>query len=246
MVMKAVLDSLDGVNTAFHGEYKKGDDGKFYLDLEGVEAHPATKPLENTMRNTKTELTKAKTELVAAKAKTEELQEEINGLREGAIPKGDVEALKKSYQQKYDKDVSERDAKITSLGGTVEKLMVDNVASTMAAKLVSKPEYTEVVLPHIRGRLKLDTDTDGTVRTAVLDKDGKPSALTIEDLEKEVLSNKAFAPILRGSHASGGSAPGDSDRSSAAPRRAPSVKDFDMSKASPAEIVAHRKQQAGQ
>lgn len=245
MVMKAVLESLDGVDKAFHGEYKKGDDGKFYLDLEGVEAHPSTQPLANTMKNVKQELTKTKNDLNAAKTKAEELQEEINGLREGAIPKADVEALKKSYQQKYDKDTGDLKASNEKLNGTVEKLMVDNVATALAGKLVAKPEYTEALLPHIRGRLKLDHNADGEAVTAVLDKDGKPSALTVDDLEKEVLSNKAFAPILRGSHASGGSAPGGNDRSSAA-RRGTSVKDFDMAKATPAEIVAHRKAQAGQ
>ena len=81
----------------------------------------------------------------------------------------------------------------------------------------------------------------------MLDKDGKPSALSVEDLEKEVLSNKAFAPILRGSQASGGNASGRNDSASGAGKHKPiDPSKFDMSKASPAEIVAFKKQQAGQ
>jgi hypothetical protein len=38
--------------------------------------------------------------------------------------------------------------------------------------------------------------------------DGKPSALTLADLEKEFVDNKAFAPIIRASNASGGGASG--------------------------------------
>jgi hypothetical protein len=247
MVMKAVLDSLDGVDKAFQGEYKKADDGKFYLDLEGVDTHPSTQPLANAHKRTKDELTAARKDLGTYKTRSEELETEINGLREGAIPKGDVEALKKSYQTKYDKDIKERDDRINALGGTVQSLMVDNVATGLANKLAAKPEFSEVLLPHIRGRIKLEYGTDGTPSTVVLDKDGKPSALSLDDLEKEVLSNKAFAPILRGSHASGGNASGRSDGSSGAGNKKPiDPSKFDMSKASPAEIVAFRKQQAGQ
>lgn len=241
--MKAVLDSLDGVDKSFHSEYEKGDDGKYYLTLEGVEQHPATKPLENTMRRTKDELKKLTKERDDLRTRSQELEEEVNGMREGSIAKGDVEALKKSYQKKYDTDIAERDERLARANATIEKQMIDNVAQSMATKIVAKPEYSEVVLPHIRARLKLNYDSEGNAETTVLGKDGKPSALSLEDLEKEILQHKAFAPILRGSHASGGSAGGSDDRSSAARRS--SSKDFDMSKATPAEIVAHKKAQQG-
>jgi hypothetical protein len=38
--MKAVLDTLDGVAEGVAGEYEQGEDGKFYLKLEGHDAHP--------------------------------------------------------------------------------------------------------------------------------------------------------------------------------------------------------------
>lgn len=38
--MKAVLDTLEGVAEGVAGEYEKGEDGKFYLKLEGHDAHP--------------------------------------------------------------------------------------------------------------------------------------------------------------------------------------------------------------
>lgn len=245
MVMKAVLDSLDGVNASVQTEYKKGDDGKFYLDLEGVEAHPSTQPLANTMKNVKGELQRTKTELGTFKSRAEELENELNGIREGAIPKSDVDKLKGSYQAKYDKDTGELTTKLQRTTAVVEKLMVTDVAKTLASDLVAKPEFIEVLLPHIQGRLKLDHDADGNPKTVVLDKDGTAGAATLEDLRKEVLSNKAFATILRGSHSSGGSASGSGDRTSGAQKRI-DPKTFDMAKATPAEIVAFRKQQAGQ
>jgi hypothetical protein len=38
--MKAVLDTLDGVAEGVAGEYEQGQDGKFYLKLEGHDTHP--------------------------------------------------------------------------------------------------------------------------------------------------------------------------------------------------------------
>lgn len=242
--MKAVLESLDGVDKSFHGEYEQGEDGKFYLTLEGVDQHPATKPLEGAMRRVKDDNKKISKERDEVKTRLAELEEEVTGLREGAIPKGDVEALKKSYQKKYDTDVGALNDKLSKAHSTIEKQMIDNVAQGMATKIVAKPDYAEVVLPHIRSRLSLNYDSEGNAETVVVDKAGKPTALTIDDLEKEVLQNKAFAPILRGSHASGGSASGGGDRSSAARK---SDKNFNPATATPAEIVAHRKaQQANQ
>lgn len=245
-MLKAVVENLEGIDKSFHGEYKQGSDGKYYLELEGVDAHPSTAPLASTMKNVKSELTRTKADLTQYKTRAEELENEINGLREGAIPKADMEAYKRSHETKYTKDIGERDAKINALSSTVERLMVDDVAKTIANGIAAKPEYVEVLLPHIRGRLKLDHDSEGNPQTIVLDKEGKPSASSLEDLTKEVLSNKGFAPILRGSHASGGSASGGSDRSSGAGKKTIDVSKFDMSKATAAEIVAFRKQQAGQ
>ena len=56
---------------------------------------------------------------------------------------------------------------------------------------------------------------DGTPIVRVLDANGKPSAMSIEDLEKEISANKAFAPLLVGSNASGAGSIGDKSRGGA-------------------------------
>jgi len=241
MAMKAVLDSLDGVNSAFHGEYKKGDDGKFYLDVEGGED---TGALKRAKDHEKRERQKAERLLQETNERAEQLQRDLDELHAGAVPKGDVAKLEKSYKDRYEKVERELRQELEGANGVISTLLVDNVANGLASKLVAKPEYVDVLLPHIQGRLIVDKE-DGKPVTRVKDKDGTVGATTLQDLEKELLSNKAFAPILRGSHASGGGAKGDGDRGSSATRQV-SSKDFNMATATPAEIVAHRKAQSGE
>ena len=47
---------------------------------------------------------------------------------------------------------------------------------------------------------------DGKATTRVLDQDGKPSALTVEELKKEFVANEKFSSIIVGSNASGSGA----------------------------------------
>lgn len=92
--------------------------------------------------------------------------------------------------------------------------MVDNVATTIANELALQGSAS-VLLPHVRARLAVDY-VDGQPITRVLGADGKPSALTLDELKQELSANEAFAPIIAGSKASGGGA-GGSNGGRAAP-----------------------------
>lgn len=239
MAMKAVLDSLDGVNEAFHGEYKKGDDGKYHLDVEGGED---TGALKRAKEHEKKERQRVEKELKEATERSATLQQELDDLHAGAVPKGDVDKLRKSYDERYAKREKELSDSLESANSTIRTLLVDNVATGLAGKLAAKPEFVDVLLPHIQSRLVVEK-VDGKSVTRVKDKDGTVGALTVDDLEKELLSNKSFAPILRGNRASGGGATNSDDRGGSATGR--SSKDFNMATATPKEIVAHRRAQSG-
>ena len=66
-------------------------------------------------------------------------------------------------------------------------------------------------MPHIRARLSVDI-RDGQPQTVVIGQDGKPSALTLDELKAEFASNQAFAPVIASSRASGGGASGGSGK----------------------------------
>lgn len=231
MALKSVLDSVDGLPDDVKKEYKEVD-GKFVLDVDGIDSHPGIAALKNSMENAKRERTSAKTELTNAQQALQTAQDELDNMRRGAIPKGDVEALERSWQKKLTDATTERDGKIGKLTATVDKNVRQATASSLAADLFVNPALG---LPHVLPRLAVVEDGDDFV-VKVVGPDGKPSALTMDDFKKELLQNKDLAPILRGTRASGGGAGGGQGGSGA-----PSNGNFDATTATPAQLAAHIK-----
>jgi hypothetical protein len=114
--------------------------------------------------------------------------------------------LEKSWGEKFTARETELLNEKQSLEAQVYKLTVGSKATELAAKL-AVPGSDSVLLPHISNRLQVET-VDGEIKIRVLDLQGKPSALSIEDLEKEFRANEAFKPLIRASNASGSGASG--------------------------------------
>lgn len=232
MALKAILESLDGLSDAVKSEYKKGEDGKYHLDVEGFDDHPSVGALKRAKDYEKSERQKAAKQVSDLQAQLEALTEERDDILKGAIPKGDVEKLENSYKEKLTKREKELSDQINGLTGNLQTMLVDNVAHGLASKISKAPE---LILPHIKARLKAEY-SEGKAVTRVLDKDGNPSAFSIDDLQKELVANPAFAPIIIGSKASGSGAEGGHGGSGAPGK-------LDYAKASPKEIAAHLKAQ---
>ena len=231
MALKAILESLDGLPDAVKSEYKKGDDGKFHLDVEGIDDHPGVGALKRAKDYEKSERQKVAKQLSDLQAQLDALTDERDGLLKGAIPKDDVDKLEGSWKQKLATREKELSDQINGLTNHLNTMLVDNVAHGLASKISKSPE---LMLPHIKSRLKAEF-VDGKPTTRVLDKDGNVSALTVSDLEKELFTNPTFAPIIIGSKASGSGAEGGHGGSGAPSK-------IDYSTASPKEIAAHLKQ----
>lgn len=230
MALKAILESLDGLPDEIKSEYKKGDDGKYHLDVEGLDDHPGVGALKRAKDYEKAERQKLAKQLSDLQAQLDALIEERDGILKGAIPKSDVEKLENSYKEKLARREKELSDQINALTSNLQTMLVDNVAQSIASKISTAPE---LILPHIKARLKAEFN-EGKAVTRVLDKDGNPSALSIEDLQKEILANPVFAPIIIGSKASGSGAEGGHSGSGAPGK-------LDYAKASPKEIAAHIK-----
>jgi hypothetical protein len=203
MAMKAVLDSLDTVSDELKGHYKEVD-GKFVLQVEGGED---TGALKRAKEHEKERARTAEGKQRDAEATRDALQEEIDNIRKGSVPKTDVDALELSMKNRYEAKLTEKDTAAATLTKQLNTLLVTNKAHELAAKIVASPDYIDVIMPHITRALALDT-VDGVAVTRVLDAEGRPTADTLDDLEKRLLQNKAFATILRGSQASGSGASG--------------------------------------
>jgi len=120
---------------------------------------------------------------------------------EAARKSGDIDALEQSWKDKLTAETGSRDEKLSSYQKTISDMTAGSAARDMAAEL-ALPGSAAVLLPHIKSRLSVDMDGDSPL-VRVLDKDGKPSAMSIDDLKKEIEADKAFAPLLLGSKASG-------------------------------------------
>mgnify|MGYP003519805469 FL=1 len=196
MALKLTVDSLDGLDDGVKTLYKE-DNGKFRLDLDGYEDTTGLKAQRDALLNEKKEAQrKAKEAEEAAKAAAEE----------AARKSGDVSALEKSWQEKLAATESNYKNLNESLTKQIHGLTVGQTATKLAAELAISGS-ADVLLPHIQSRLTVEIK-DGAPSVRVLDLQGKPTAMTVDELKQEFISNKAFAPLIAASKATGGGASG--------------------------------------
>lgn len=222
MALKKKISKADYEKLADHlkTEYVERN-GDYILDLEDDGALERAKEHEKELRK-------------AAEAKSKELEAKLAELSDaGARSRGDVEALDKSWSEKLAAREKEFGEKLAKRDAHLKGTLVDAVAQQIAAKISTSPT---LLMPHIKSRLVADLDGDVPM-TKVLDKNGQLSALTIEDLSNEFVTNPDFGAIIIGSKASGSRAPsqnGNQNRAFGSPE-----KPLDLSKLKPSEMVAY-------
>lgn len=210
-MLKLKLDTLEGVDENLHDFYEKTDDG-YQLKVDGLEDTGALKRAKDREKQAAKE----------AKERAEQLESDLKEIRKemeaskhkGAKESGDIEALEKSWQEKLSKREQELMGEIDALKGSVTTMTVDNVAMQLASELAVEGS-AKVLLPHIKSRLAVE-QRDGQYVTAVRDSEGKPSAMTVDELKAEFASDKAFSHVVAGSKASGAGGSGGGNGGGAA------------------------------
>lgn len=196
MALKYELDSVDELDDGVKALYQKDEtSGKYRLGIEGLPQPEDVSGLKNKNQQLLDEVKQFKTK--AQQAADEAEKARMEALKNG----GDMEAYEKSVQEQREKERAEWQAEKDQLLGTITGMTSGQTATKLAAEL-SVQGSADVLLPHIERRLKTEYRDTGPV-TTVLDKDGKPSAMSIDDLKKEFSENAAFAPLIVGSKASG-------------------------------------------
>ena len=205
-MLELQLDSLDGLDDGVKSLYKEVD-GKFSLNVK----LPANNDVENEKRIT--DMDAKITELLGEKKLEAKKRKEAETLaakeiEEAARKSGDTQALDESWKAKYAQQETdlraEFEPKITEQNNLLHKATVMTEATRIAAE-IAIPGSAKALMPHIISRLDMEV-RDGQAVTVVRGADGKPSALTIAELQNEFTSDKAFAPLIVGSNASGGGA----------------------------------------
>ena len=154
-------------------------------ELEALRGHH-----EKLLSETKAAKAKAKEEAEAARVAAEE----------AARKSGDVSALDKSWQEKYAKAEAEYGAKLTAAQQQLQTVLVDNVAQKAAMDIAVDAECAELLADKLRGSLGL-AEVDGKMQTVVFDADGKRSALTVDELKKQLIAK--YPRLVKGNPAGG-------------------------------------------
>lgn len=201
-----------------------GDD--YVLDVTGIEDTGALKRAHD--RN--------KIKIKDLEKKLNETEEELDTYK--SDPKArDIKSLEASWNEKLNKQKTESEASISKLQGFLDETMVSSVATKLASEISNAPA---LILPHILKRLTPDYTGDKPI-TKVLDKDGKVSELTLEDLKKELLTTEDFAPILVATRAKGAGGNTPPTKSTADGGKSSNINPMSLSPADMAARIAAKK-----
>jgi hypothetical protein len=202
------LESLENIDETLQGLYEQTDTG-YQLKVTGI-----PEPEKEDLSGLKNKVDELLREKKAASQKAREAAEEADAARLEAAKKGnDTEALDKSWQEKFNAREVELKKELDAMSGTLVKLTSGQTATKIAAEIAVQGS-ADVLLPHLEKRLKTEF-REGSPVTVVLDKDGKPSAMSIDELKAEFQNSAAFAPLIVGTKANGAGRTGGNESSGA-------------------------------
>ena len=205
-------------------EVKPAETPKTKVELSSEEAEALLKSRDEQFQAR----LKAEKELMALKEKTAGVSS-----KEPPKEKSETEALLKSWEDKcirLEKEIKARDS-------AVVRSKVDNLVSSMASKIDNEvPElFTAMFKNRVRGKM----GDDGQVKITCLDKNGDPSAITPDEMVKEVLDNDRYKRYLINNRSSGSDVREEKPvKINPMPAGKP-VAEFDLSTAPADQIVAH-------
>lgn len=139
-----------------------------------------------------------------AKAEAKALQVELDKLKGKPT---DIATLEASWKEKLAAKETELVARIDKLRKSAADALLNKAAADISASITAKQDHADLILPHIAPRFEVVFDGD-VPSLKIKDKQGQLSAMSTEDLQKEIAATPKFASIVVVSKASGGGAPG--------------------------------------
>lgn len=214
MAVRAVLESLEGVDEALQGLYaEKG--GKYVLQVEGINAHPDVANLKSAYEKTKRDLKDAKDTLGTFDGVD---LEEIAQLREKAAAGGkpdpeEMEKLRKqiadSARKEFERELAKRDEELTTTRSLLERRVVDGDLSAALEKVGVKPAARRIILDHFKARgPKVVADGEqGPVAMFETEMGPQSAAALIESWAKSEEAQEFLAATGKGGSGAGNGAP---------------------------------------
>ena len=193
MALKLIVDSLDGLDDGTKALYAEKD-GKYRLDVEGIEDTSGLKSALEKERTARRELEKR-----AKAALSEDDMEEYARLKAEADKGKDKDEILKGMRSRHEKELELAKQEASRVKAQLEKTVLESTATQLLAK---NGGNVSLLLPHIMGQIKAE-EVDGMLSVV------PASAATIDDVVKGLKSTfpAAFADSGHsGSGATGGHA----------------------------------------
>jgi hypothetical protein len=220
VALKAILDSLDGVDPQFHDLYEEKD-GKFVLVIEGIEQHPGAQSLKSALDRVRGEKRTLSEKLTTAESRLEGLPDDFDAdayehLRqqaEGKEPANLDERLtaqKTQLEAKFAKEREKLEGRNTKLDGALRRVMVDDGLT----KALLDAGIDKTFLPAAKallkekGQIKLVEDDDAI---EVFADDGINERTPLSDYVRSWAGQDEGKPFI--AKATGGDAKGGQGRS---------------------------------
>lgn len=176
MALKAALATLDGVEEALKAQYKKADDGKYYLDVEGVDDMPAVAGLKSKNTELLTEKKAVQAKLEAFGDMTPEKLEELRKAAK-AVDGKDIGKLREEYEAKLTAVQQEalREKEKATKESEAAQRAAENffLDSQVTSALTAAKGVPELLAPVMRGKVKAVREGE-TFKLVVLDANGQP------------------------------------------------------------------------
>ncbi|MAF43756.1 MAG: hypothetical protein CMI54_06280 [Parcubacteria group bacterium] len=203
-MLKKIAEKLEDIDAKYHDLYEQKKDGKFHLKVENDDGDAVLRAKQHEKERADAAEAKLK-ELEKEKAAADKKKaDEAQAAEEEKLKKaGDYTALEESYKKKLEDQKNDYEARLQEKDGIIRNQTVDSVAESMATDLAEHNGH--LMQAQIAARLTTEI-ADGKSITRVLDTEGKPSAMSVEELRKEFFTNEKYASIVVASKASGGGA----------------------------------------
>jgi hypothetical protein len=155
-MLKTVLNTLDGVDDAQKPFYAESD-GKFILQVDGIDDHPEVVSLKNAYARTKADKQNAADEAKNLKAQIAELQK---GAPDTAATQAKISALQDQLSAK-EAEVGEWRGKYT--GVTRDQ----SLTSALQGVGITEPAFVKAATAMLAGQVKLGDDGTALVETSM-------------------------------------------------------------------------------
>jgi hypothetical protein len=223
MALKAQLESLDGLPEALH-EFYEAKDGAFVLGVEGMLTEAEKdEELIGIVKSRDTLLAEKKNlslkfrdidpeKYAALLAKEEELENaKLKNI-------GDWESKEKQLGEKFSKERATWDSDRDVMSGTINELMVKNVAMSELGLAKVIPNRTHLIMPWIERMVRVVRGDDGQYSTEIINqttgevrvspKSGSMSPMSIAELVEEMADSEEYGVCFESDGASGSGATG--------------------------------------